>query len=384
MKLAPCMCLALLFGFGAYSARADNYSTVPAAGNANPAEIVRALSQAQDLMLRDPNAALADQARLSRSLTDVARNGDASVWRSARNRRALVLYLLTGGDWEAVQAVARLFPVDAEEKTLVEGVTAFARGAEKEARAILLPIDPRNAAPELAGQIALTQGALLATTDPARAMTALDLARLLAPGALVEETALRRQIFLAAAGEDAHRFVALTERYRLRFSGTSFSDNFERKFREGFLKFWMDKDARGRATLESAILELPDEIQSRLYLDAARAGLARGVFENAAAAARKAKTLARAAGPVARQADLYVEAADILQFENGPEGAPPARAAQTGLEDRVLSEAIALLTEAWRQPAPALPRAPAGADSPIIAGAQEALSRAHDLLKRSR
>ncbi|TIP53397.1 MAG: chemotaxis protein MotC, partial [Mesorhizobium sp.] len=61
--------------------------------------------------------------------------------------------------------------------------------------------------------LALVKGSLLAADDPAQALTLLDEARLLSPGTLVEEAALRRSVGIAAAQGDAARFALASTQY---------------------------------------------------------------------------------------------------------------------------------------------------------------------------
>jgi chemotaxis protein MotC len=350
---------------------------------ASPAEIMRALSQAQDVMLFDGKQSLAEQARLSRAFAEAARVGGPALWQSARNRRALALFLMTGGDAESVKDVVAQVPKESEEYTAITGAMAFAKGADKDARAILLGIDPRGAPAEIGGQIALTQGMLLADLDAPKAMAALDLARLLAPGALVEEAALRRQIFISAGGDDVSRFVALSERYRLRFPNSSFAQNFERKFREGFRKFWLEKGMTDRAALSSGIQDLPNEAIVQLYLDVARAGLSSGKMEGASEAARKAKVEARDNATASSRADLYLFASNILGADpNSSKTAPIVSG--LALEDRILGEAASLALEALAQMSFEVNETQTGEDTPVMKDAQESLVKAHDLLKKSR
>ena len=55
----------------------------------------------------------------------------------------------------------------------------------------------------LAGQVAFARSVLETRRDPKAAIARLDWARLLAPGGLVEEAALRREIGLLAEARDA-------------------------------------------------------------------------------------------------------------------------------------------------------------------------------------
>ncbi|MGT2464328.1 hypothetical protein ACVOMV_00165 [Mesorhizobium atlanticum] len=72
---------------------------------------------------------------------------------------------------------------------------------------MLKPIDPMSVPADIGAFLALVKGSLLAADDPAQALALLDEARLLSPGTLVEEAALRRSVGIAAAQGDAARFA---------------------------------------------------------------------------------------------------------------------------------------------------------------------------------
>src|SRR5690606_33344903 len=113
-----------------------------------------------------------------------------------------------------------------------QGALAYAEGRDDEARAHLLGVDARRLDPGLAGAVALVQSALVADTDPKRASEFLDQARLLAPGTLVEEAALRRQILLLPSIGQLHRLVLLT-RYVRRFGKSYYARAFWRQLAAG-------------------------------------------------------------------------------------------------------------------------------------------------------
>ncbi len=89
------------------------------------------------------------------------------------------------------------------------GALAYVEGREKEALEIFEGINPRSLLVTLGGQIALVKSALLVNSDLRGAMIQLDDARLLTTGTLVEEAALRRQIFVAGQVDDFNKFEML-------------------------------------------------------------------------------------------------------------------------------------------------------------------------------
>ncbi|TIV45467.1 MAG: chemotaxis protein MotC, partial [Mesorhizobium sp.] len=96
---------------------------------------------------------------------------------------------------------------DPQSLAIAKGVVAYLNGRPANAIEMLKPIDPMSVPPDIGAFLALVKGSLLAADDPAQALALLDEARLLSPGTLVEEAALRRSVGIAAAQGDAARFA---------------------------------------------------------------------------------------------------------------------------------------------------------------------------------
>ena len=113
----------------------------------------------------------------------------------------------------------------------MRGAIAYELGHETEARRLLGAFDPKSLELTLGGQVAFVQSMLLTTLDPDKAVGLLDLARLLSPGGLVEEAALRREVvLLGEIARDADKFMALAIEYMNRFPKSPYADNFLKTF----------------------------------------------------------------------------------------------------------------------------------------------------------
>src|SRR5262249_35028917 len=114
--------------------------------------------------------------------------------------------------------------------SVLRGALAYAEGRGGEAHALLGDVSALSLDPILAGHVALVQAELVANSDPRRAIARLDEARLLAPGTLVEEAALRRQVSLAGAAGLAEMFEALSGQYLRRFPKSFYAASFKQQF----------------------------------------------------------------------------------------------------------------------------------------------------------
>lgn len=322
----------------------------------------------------------AAQAALLARMAETWPKLDPSAWTDGRNARALAAYLLNGGDPRPVRPIAEALGPDAE-GGLVAGALFYRDARLDEARAKLGRIDPRALPPDLGGQVALVQASLLPPADHAGAQARLDLARLLMPGTLVEEAALRRQIF--AAGEDGPPapFADLVRRYRARFRLSAYAANFERAVSASFAARWLKADEAGREALAAVASDGPAQGRATLWAGVARRALLAGRPALAGDAARRVAGDPSADEGVRRAANLYgVAAADLA---GGP-GAPLQFLSPDGLSapDRALRAAALLVGRNVRAPLTAPPADPSAAKSPD--GRDALIARAERLLNQNR
>ena len=135
---------------------------------------------------------------------------------------------------------------------------------------------------------------LLTDKDPARAGAMLDAARLLVPGTLVEEAALRRQIFLVADIATLDKFTALSRQYIRRFRGSVFASNFKGRLTSFAVRLAVAGDVAPLGQARPVFAELPQAERRSLYLTLSRDAVLAGRPDAARYAA------ARAGGPRAR------------------------------------------------------------------------------------
>ena len=166
----------------------------------------------------------------SRTSPSSSTPSSAEGWKDPRNARAAVVFVLSGGSARVLQKLMRSgASADINEK-LIKGALAYGEGRHDEAAELLAGIDARALDPGMAGHVAYVQGELAARKEPAKALVHLDEARLLSPGTIVEEAALRRQIALLAAAGSADRYEALATQYLRRFPNSVYAGGFRQQF----------------------------------------------------------------------------------------------------------------------------------------------------------
>lgn len=246
-----------------------------------PYLLIRALQEVQNQIAAGKASAREEQPRLINQIGRQFIEAPAEVWREPRNARAAALLTLSGGSPRVLRQIARGGAFAASELSLARGALAFAEGRAAQARDMLLPIDARNVDPSLGGQLALVQAALVLAEDREKAIELLGIARLLAPGTLVEETALRRQISLVGETADAEKFASLARQYARRFKQSLYAEEFRTTFANSLVKIGANPNVDHANSLEPVLATFDRDERCRLAIIIARTTLLQGAMQAA-------------------------------------------------------------------------------------------------------
>jgi chemotaxis protein MotC len=268
---------------------ATNALAEPAPPSGEPYELVRALQAVQDGIAKGDAAAHGSHILLIRQIGEKFLAADPGVWSNPQNGQAVVIYMLSGGAPQIVRKLPRdKINVDAR---LFDGALAYVEGHQDEARDLLKDVKPRTIPSGMGGQVALVQGALLARSEASLAIERLDDARLLLPGTLVEEAALRREILLVGQAEDFDKFEFLTLAYIRHYRNSIYSGDFWQRFSMGLTQSSLALDDRRFARVSGLLEQIDRASRLKLYLVIARAALVRGRLTVGRLAGERALTL---------------------------------------------------------------------------------------------
>jgi chemotaxis protein MotC len=251
-----------------------------------PYQLVRSLQLVQDRIAGGDHAALPMQAKLLEMIDARMRDANAEDFKEPKNFRALLVYGMSGGNPVTVAAAASRAITDPQSAAIAKGVVAYLSGRPAEAIDMLKPIDPMSVPTDLGAFLALVKGSLLATDDPAAALTLLDEARLLSPGTLVEEAALRRSVGIAAAQGDAARFALASTQYVASYLYSPYASQFADAFVSGVITLHMAISQDKIADITSM---MDPEREKVIYLRIARHAAIDGMTELSAFASAKAE-----------------------------------------------------------------------------------------------
>ncbi len=325
-----------------------------AAPSKPPYQLVRSLHALQDQIVLGNRSARAAVSALATDLASRLLSYDPSVWREPRNVRAVVTYVLSGGAPRVAEAVLASGKCPPQERPLVEAALAYSEGKAARARSLLANVDPRTLEPIVGGHIALAQAALVADKNPEKAVALLDVARVLAPGTLVEEAALRREIFLINATGDFDRFISLSGDYIRRFHNSTYADNFREHFADAVARLNIAGDSTELQESDDALSALKPSDQLKIYLMIARGSILMGKIPAAEFAAAKAEALAAPDSTEINRAKLYDGAAEVFTpaYESGEGTLDSLNTGRLSREESTLKDAALSVSQqihAWPQ-----------------------------------
>lgn len=362
-----------------------------------PVEMVRRLQRLQDHIATGSLDGVAAQRALIAEMDQAFAAADPEAWQDPASARALVSYFLGGGSPTVLRAIITREPRPAIDEKLLLGTLLYVEGREEAALRELGEVDARKLPNMLGAQIALAQATLTVRQDPHKAAELLDLSRLLAPGTLVEEAALRREILVAAQMGDIEAFERLSRHYLYRFNRSAYADNFRQRFANALAHMPIADAADGLEHLKTLLSVLDDDARREMYLLIARAALMEGKTVLAAGAAMQARDLAATASLDAQRAQVYLGAAQAVmpdRFQAATEALKKVDRNRLDPSDAALADAALSAANTVRQadqlpPPDKRPPAPAPTagtpdelkSSPAVSRAREALTKIDALLK---
>ncbi|QRM30138.1 chemotaxis protein MotC [Microvirga sp. VF16] len=288
----------------------------------SPVQLVRTLHLMQDQIAIGSTEAHMGQRGLLGILDDRFMNLEPETWQTSKNVRAAVSFVLSGGNPGILRKLLELgSSVIAEnDRPLIEGALAYVEGREEAAQNSLASLDPHFLPPTLGAQLALVQSALVVRKNAAKSDELLDFVRLQAPGTLLEEAALRRQVFVVSQTNNMEKFQSLATDYLRRYRHSIYAGNFRQRLASVLTRIDFGKEASRFEGVVAMMSELEPEARRDLYLLAARSSIEQGFTTSARLLADKAQELVGSDKASAVRARLY-RAASLITSPQAIDGA---------------------------------------------------------------
>lgn len=256
-----------------------------AEGGLQPYQMVRSLQLVQDRIAGGDHAALPMQNKLLELIDARFRRAGGEEFAERRNFDALMIYAMSGGNPATLATSLEGLSLDAADAAASNGIVFYLAGDVAGARDAMASIRDADYPQEVAAFLALVKGSVVASEDAHAGMATLDHARLLAPGTLVEEAALRRTLSLAVTAGDGERFMRAAEQYARRFLRSPYAAQFAETFVSGVIALRGEFDLE---QVEDTLAWMTQEQADTVYLRLARRAAIDGDAELLAFASRQA------------------------------------------------------------------------------------------------
>ncbi|KQT66081.1 MULTISPECIES: hypothetical protein [unclassified Aureimonas] len=276
-----------------------------------PFDIIRTIQFLQDQISRGNGRAIRVQAALLRRFGPVFLASDPEVWKDGRNRRAAVLFVLSGGPPEVLRRLLQSGHLENDPEALFQGALSYVQNDLDKAQRLLSEVDLKGMEPGLAAHIHLVLGQMQQKKDPEASLRNLDQARLLAPGGLIEEAALRMEVLIAEDKGLHEAADRLARQYFDRYARSSYSANFEARFAAVYASRQVEDPKTSVDTVLDVTARLTPDSRRSLLLAVARRALVDGKLSLAELASDAAGSIEGIAPAEKQRAELYATAARL-------------------------------------------------------------------------
>lgn len=299
----------------------------------DPYKLVRTLQRAQDEIAHGSQVAYDVQRKLLDHIANKFIKYPDHVWADQKNSEAAAVFALAGGDPQVGKWLLKNRTLAPEYTGILEGAVAFASRDYPEAAKLLADIEPLKYPGHLGGSLALVKAMLAAKKDPKKAAGLFAKTRLLVPGTLIEEAALRRSLVLFENKKDLPKLVATSSSYYRQFGRSVFGPVFDESLAQAVVKFDHEDLEKHQEKLSAAVKLTPSTRQKKIYLMFAKNAVVSGKMAFARFSSVNASSIDESDLQTQTRANLYMAAADIVT------GAPEeALTALNKIDAKVLSD----------------------------------------------
>ncbi|MFK3777489.1 chemotaxis protein MotC [Agrobacterium sp. NPDC089420] len=332
---------ATLCGLGAEPIKAFSQSQ----DNLMPYAMLRSLQFVQDSVAMGDHSAAEMQRFLLQTIDERLKSAPPAIFKDPRNVDAALIYAMSGGNPATLELlVAR--DVDGNfDSRVADILRKYLSGKGTLVAQSIAAMVPEYRGTRIGAYLALIGGNVTIPRDPLAALGFYDIARLEAPGTIVEEAALRRSLAIAVDDGDAARGVNYAQRYARRFLHSPYASQFADLLVALVVK---RADSLGEAAIQETFALMDTERQKEAYLRLSRLAAISGKDSLARMAALKVKALSPLLPDQPEvQANLYESLSNIgtPDVVSAIETIGQIPEAQLSDRDRALREAARAIAE---------------------------------------
>lgn len=274
-----------------------------------PYKMIRSLQYVQDTVALGDHSAMEMQRFLLTTIDERLRTAESAIFDDPRNVDAALVYAMSGGNPQTLELLIKKDVGGHFDSRLTDALRSYLSGTGSQSVRSLAEIFPEYKRSRVGPYLALVSANSVLRKDPALALNYFDWARLVAPGTIVEEAALRRSIYIASQAGWVDKSMVYANRYARRYLRSPYAS----QFADLFVKLAVD---HFDAIKEEDILEILSFMdvprQREVYLRMARLAAISGKNKLASLAAERAQILSGDGESVPKVlADLYSGLASV-------------------------------------------------------------------------
>jgi chemotaxis protein MotC len=251
-----------------------------------PYQMLRSLQFVQDSVVMGDHSAGEMQRFMLGTIDRRLRTINSKVFDDPRNVDAALIYAMSGGNPATLEYLVSRDTAGNFDTRVADVLRKYLSGRGLLVANSLSTMVPEYKEQRIGAYLALVAGNVMIAKDPKQALGFYDWARLIAPGTIVEEAALRRSVAVAVEGDHVDEAMSYSRRYARRFTHSPYAGQFADLFVQLVVKNF------GRITeedIESALEFMDDDRAQEVYLRIARQATINGNAALAGMAAERAK-----------------------------------------------------------------------------------------------
>lgn len=251
-------------------------------------KMMRSLEFIQDSVVAGDSSAGEMQRFLLATIDERLRTADKSVFEDSRNADAALIYAMSGGNPETLEFLMSRDINGNFDNRVADVLRKYLNGKGLLVVNTLADIAREYRDKPIGPYLALVAGNVMSAKNATAALKLYDWARLLAPGTIVEESALRRSLALCADAGMVPLGLDYAQRYTRRFLHSPYAS----QFADLFVQLVVDHDSDVKQQDIIDILSFMDPPRQReIYMRMARRAAIAGKSDLATLAANRAQAI---------------------------------------------------------------------------------------------
>lgn len=256
-----------------------------------PYEVIRSLMLLQDDLVAGKSRAMSLHTSFMGRIHSHFQSADDAAWADPRNAQAALIYVLSGGDAAILARLQKLGEAAALDQHILKIALSISSGKHEEARDAIAKMELLALPRQIGALLALAAAQMWQKDNTERAIAYYDQARLIGGSGLIEEAALRRQLFVVAKLRDFDKVESLIRQYCARMGRSVFSKNMAQQVGAAIVELNYEAAPDRLPTLFDYVDAAPLGFRRKVYLELARHAVVLGQSQVGTLAAKKASGL---------------------------------------------------------------------------------------------